>query len=210
MRPWFLLAFVAACQTVPVVQPSPAPPVAAGCVLEYGLQVSQSGEWIVATATVTNHDTAPHPVQMADRCPGQDVRLLGLPAGYDPDETCTMGACVVDDEQGWSQVGVPPGETVKLAAWSISSATSTCNGPLPAGTYELAFDPTAITAEVTACGPAAATVVVEDAPATPPTPTVRCEPMPACGIGCPGPMAKDENGCTLCACEKDPMDSLRP
>jgi hypothetical protein len=39
----------------------------------------------------------------------------------------------------------------------------------------------------------------EDLPTTKP----KCPRMPACGIGCPGKMAKDANGCTLCACEKE-------
>ena len=27
--------------------------------------------------------------------------------------------------------------------------------------------------------------------------------MPACGIACDGPMARDENDCPLCACDDD-------
>lgn len=45
----------------------------------------------------------------------------------------------------------------------------------------------------------------------PAEPTHRCPPLPACGIGCDFGQARDENGCTLCACNPNPLEpTTRP
>lgn len=64
--------------------------------------------------------------------------------------------------------------------------------------------------------PASSPASVTPAPAPPPRPAPPsrparvCPPMPACGIGCPYGMARDENGCALCACNPHPLGTVVP
>lgn len=202
MRWTFAVILLVACEVKPEdttprppAPDRPAPVIATGgCAVALGVQVDGGS----ITATATNHTSAPVTLELPSRCPGQAAVLRGLPDGYDPDATCTMGACAETPPERWE---VAAGATVSIAAWQLP--TTGCNEPLD-GRFELSIDPAAATivdGDAAVCaGPAAAVELAAPAPARP-----KCEPMPACGIGCPGPMAKDANGCTLCACEKDPF-----
>lgn len=155
------------------------------------------------------------PVELVlpDRCPNGPGTFTGLPAGYDVYGTCNAGACppapprrlTLDD--AWTE----------LAQASLDPRGGVCNAPLPAGHYAIGFE---LDTEVSVCllgaaafevapTPTVRTRPTRPAPTTPPAPptapsptTRACPPMPACGLACPaGGFARDENGCTLCACD---------
>ncbi len=207
MRPWLLLIALAACQTAPVVEPArpdpdPAPAVASGCAIRYFVETSA----LSVVAMAENLSDAEVTVTLPDRCPGQPVVLLGLGDGYDADNTCTMGMCAYDEIPAPDTRRIPPHESIALASWTIDPTGSSCNAALVPGSYTVSFDASAFTTSAATCGPDGATIVVDEPERAP---EAKCPPMPACGIGCPRGMAHDENGCTLCACEKDPLEDLR-
>ncbi len=239
--PWlsFVLALTACEKSGPAADPAQAAPTDAtravaapadatlaaapgsGCVVQLGLIVTPDGGRYRVVATATNAGAATERIELGDRCPGQAIALLGLPAGHDPDETCNKGACAPGRATRAKEIALPPGETTELAAWTIDPGKTTCNAPLAAGRYDLSFEGGVLITSAASCGPGTATFEIAPAttapkprpkprPATPTTATqdagpYRCPRMPACGIGCPGAMAKDEHGCTLCACEKDDL-----
>jgi hypothetical protein len=172
---------------------------------------------VTVVAALHNADVRAHTLTLPGVCPGGLARFTGLPDGSDPYGTCAMGACAGPIEA--HTLTLAPGKTETIARVEIDPAGSACMAPLAPGRYALGFE--VVLAGAESCLTRSATFEVAGAVAPPPRrrdpvpevrrevsperPSARCPPMPACGIGCPGPLARDENGCTLCACEPDPF-----
>ncbi|MEZ4366549.1 MAG: hypothetical protein R2939_09715 [Kofleriaceae bacterium] len=197
--------------------PAPTTIVAeAPCEVAYELtaQPTPTGVRLVATA----HNLTQRAVRLRapSRCPAGPVAFFGLPAGYDVDGTCAMGACL---DHAPVEIEVAPGASVVLAEPVLDWRGDACNPPLPSSSFELSFAPLPLADGAPTCAPAPvsvrapapapATIAPPPSEAPPPAPAPRCQPMPACGIGCPGPMARDADGCPLCACADDVGPGVR-
>ena len=165
----------------------------------------------ISTAAV-NRTKAAVSFSAPGHCPGGAVQFSGLPAGYDYYRTCNMGECVADPPLS---VSVPAGGSVDVATIELAPKATTCTKPLAPGTYDVVAHLPSSSPRV--CDGTVQIVVA--APPAPPPPKPRkktppkhaaCKPMPACGLGCPGPFAHDADGCAECACERvDPPTTIR-
>lgn len=193
-------------------KPTPAPP----CQVELRLQQLVRPSGVLLEATLRNRTRKRLRFRIASHCPADPIVLRGLPANLDPFHTCNRGPCL--DPQP-VVVDLPPRGTQRIARARIAFDGDECSAPLPEEAYQVAFsvepvdDRPPVLCEAPPISVARPVRVASPQPArpTPPTKPSRCPNIP-CGIGCPNGMgmAHDANGCTLCACERSPMDALKP
>jgi hypothetical protein len=187
---------------VGALAPPPRP-----CQVRLSLVRKTVGRRVRLVARATNLTRAPLTLTLPDACPGGAIRFFGLPASHDYYEVCNAGACPGPREA--RALTLAPGQTVALASIVIDPRGTSCNPPLPPGEHAVGFS---LPGGLATCGPAEVTLAVAVARPAPhvapaPRPRRRCPPLPACGIGCNGPQARDANGCVLCACERDELEA---
>lgn len=190
----------------------------AACEVEVFSSVVEApdGHWDVI-ARARNRTPRPLTLTLPKVCTGGPVEFAGIPR-YDYYGRCAQGACPRAPE-GRSEVRVEPRGIVELSRGRVDPKGNSCNAPVPPGRYPalvavdlqgavVCLGPSDVmdlnpAAPTTAPAPPAAPRKVKPAPEVAPAPR-KCPPQPACGIACPGGEQKrDENGCTLCACEEE-------
>ncbi len=206
--PLVLLSFAALAQTPPWGLHEKRPPGAIAlppppCDIELRSEVKELRNGTVQVTVLARSRLAePLEVELPDNCPNGPIQFSGLPHPYDYYRTCNQGACAPGVRTP-QRVTLPRGRDVTLSTIVINPKGGTCNEPLPAARYTVSF----VTPWRNACVSSYGSF--GKAPPPPPPkkvePPKKCPPMPACGIGCPGPMKRDANGCTLCACEESPF-----
>jgi len=211
-------AMVAAADAAPAVPLDATPAVKVAkpaedldCAVRYDLHAEPTDDGFLLTATATAiRDVT---IDLLDTCPGGPIAFTGLPSGYDLYGTCVMGRCAGQRDRTET---IAAGGTLMITEVELRTAGGSCNKPLPAGTRRLSFKPPPVVGGGEACGPGNVKVKLGGKPRRdePDEPEValdagaaqpRCKPMPACGLGCPngGGFAKDEHGCSICACAED-------
>lgn len=143
-------------------------------------------------------------ITLRHACPGGPLSFVGLGQGFDYYGTCNMGACIEPDAQ--TRLLVPAGgQTITVASLSWPEAGDGCRAKLEPGRYDInGFGELVAPEGSSLCGLAHTRLEIP-APPKPPTPAHRCPPMPTCGLACEGgAFARDENGCSRCACADEP------
>lgn len=165
-------------------------------------------------ARMTSNGEEPVKIALRHRCPNGPISFVGLGEDFDYYGTCNMGACA--EPESVTHLTVPAGgERVTVVALSWPEGGDGCRRPLPFGRHDLnAWGDLLEPEGSNLCGLPHAQLDLpappRPAPKSPPEPEVRCPPMPTCGLACDGPFAKDEHGCTQCACEPDPWGTRSP
>ena len=119
-------------------EPEAEPPVGEvdSCELILELAGQRSGRTVQLRPRLRNRTHRMLSFLLESSCPGGPARILGLPSGYDPYESCRRGACLSPRPE---RVRLAPGQVHELAQASLSLDGDACNSPLPAGRYRLEF-----------------------------------------------------------------------
>ncbi|HEX2571737.1 MAG TPA: hypothetical protein VH877_19410 [Polyangia bacterium] len=202
-----------------IVRPVPPPPEPTGpCTVDLSLKARRDGAALVLTARARNRSSKPVTLYTPDYCGGGGPALfVGLRPGYDAYNACSRGPCL--QPRGVTQFTIPPGATQTLTEVTLHPDGDGCNAPLPPGRYAISFELPHQAEGVRVCAvkepyrlvrkaPPAKIIPPEPSPPPPiphrPAPS-RCPPPIPCGIYCPYGMAKDENGCSDCSCNPNPL-----
>lgn len=169
----------------------PAPPKLTSCVVGVEVVQTRTEEGARLEGFVTNRSSRPVTMTLQHPCPSPPMSFEGLPAGVFAFQTCTMGPCVTNEPL---VVTLAPSERRLLATGFVSWSGGPCSAPVEPQTFSVRGVLRFEGAGVAMCEMAKA------APATPPCP--RPEP---CGVYCEFGQAKDENGCTTCGCNPNPL-----
>lgn len=172
----------------------PAPPKLTSCVLGVEVVQTRTEEGARLEGFVTNRSSRPVTMTLQSPCPSPPMSFEGLPAGVFAFQTCTMGPCVTNEPL---EVTLAPSERRLLATGFVPWRGGPCSAPVDPQTFSLR-------GELRFEGAAVVTCQLPVTPVAPP-PVPKCPPPEPCGVYCEFGQAKDENGCTTCGCNPNPL-----
>jgi hypothetical protein len=180
-----------------IVRPRPRPP----CGVETRVRGKRTREGIVLEVWLRNRTKAAAAVTMRNACPGGPAQIYGLPRGYDVYSACNRGAC---SDTSPVHVVLAAGSERMVGSTTIHPQGDTCNGALPAGSYEVVAVPLYESVEAETCSVSPYHFEIrEGAPPPPPAPPPPAPPPPSPG---PGPKRPSPIPCAL-GCPNGILDS---
>lgn len=172
------------------------------CIAQLELTAELIGKEVTIRATLASNSDNSVRVTLRSPCPGGPVSFSGREKGYEYNGTCNAGACREADKP--LTVSLPAGRRkVEIASTSFSLSGDACLPEFSPGTHEVYGHAEVLSPKgATICGSAFTTFTVpETEKKRAPPARAPCPPQPICGLACPsGRFARDENGCSLCAC----------
>ncbi|MBL8938385.1 MAG: hypothetical protein JNM69_27715 [Archangium sp.] len=168
----------------------PAPPKLTSCVVGLEVVQTRTGEGATLEGFVTNRTSRAVTMTLQNPCPTPPMAFEGLPPGVFAFQTCAMGPCVSREP---IVVTLAPKERRLLATGFVPWSGGPCSAPVEPQVFS-------VRGVVRFEGAALVTCEVPKAVTAPKCP--RPEP---CGVYCEFGQAKDENGCTTCGCNPNPL-----
>lgn len=172
----------------------PAPPRVSSCVLGVEVVQTRTTDGATLEGFVTNRTSRPVTMTLMNPCPSPPMAFEGLPPGVFAFQTCAMGPCVSREPL---TVTLAPSERRLLATGFVPWAGGPCSAPVEPQAFSLR-------GVVLFQGPSLPTCQEPVTPVAPVT-APKCPPPEPCGVYCEFGQAKDENGCTTCGCNPNPL-----
>jgi len=181
--------------SAPAPQPVPAAP---PCTL--GLEVVQTitADGLALEGVARNLTSKRVRVSLVNGCPNPPVQFDGLPSGVAPFTTCAAGPCV---QRPPVVLTLAPKERRVLGTGFAPWSGNDCSAPMTVQDLTLTARVAFTDRGVPTC---VLPAVVKTKP-LPARPATRCPPPEPCGVYCPWGQARDPTGCSVCACQDNPL-----